>query len=193
MRKIIQQLIDEHADLVEKLRPMLYEKIEQASVLLIETLKNGGTVFLCGNGGSAADAQHIAGEFVGRFRRERKPLAAIALSTDTSILTALGNDYSFDIVFSRQLEGLGGEGDLLWAFSTSGRSSNVLRAAETAKQMQMNIISFTGCSDSELEKQSDVCIAAAAESTFQAQQIHQIAYHIICELVESELVKTDGQ
>ncbi len=112
--------------------------------MIVKSLRAGGTIYLCGNGGSAADAQHIAGEFVGRFRAERRALPAVALSTDTSILTCIGNDYSFERVFARQVEALVRPGDVLWAFSTSGTSPNVLAAAEEARRKGARVIAFTG-------------------------------------------------
>ena len=151
---------------------------------IITALRQGGTVYLCGNGGSAADAQHIAGELVGRFKRERKPLAAVALSTDTSILTCIANDYSYEKVFARQAEALVRKGDILWAFSTSGTSANIVAAVEVAKEKDAGIIAFTGRKDSKLEQIADICFCADAESTARSQEIHQLAYHIICDLVE---------
>jgi D-sedoheptulose 7-phosphate isomerase len=152
--------------------------------VITNALKQDGTVYLCGNGGSAADAQHIAGEFVGRFARERKPLAAVAFSTDTSVLTCIANDYSYEKVFARQAEALVRKGDILWAFSTSGSSTNVIAATRIAKEKGACVIAFTGKSGSELEQMADICFCADAESTARSQEIHQLAYHIICDLVE---------
>ena len=160
------------------------ETIVEAAEAITSSLQQGGTVFLCGNGGSAADAQHIAGEFIGRFLRERKALPAVALSTDTSVISCLANDYSFDTVFSRQVEALVKAGDILWAFSTSGTSANIIAAAKAAKQKNAIVLSFTGRPDSALEKISDICFCAEHEHTARSQEIHQLAYHIICDLVE---------
>lgn len=154
---------------------------------IVRSLQNNGTLYLCGNGGSAADAQHIAGEFVGRFRMERRPLPAVALSTDTSVLTCIGNDYDYQSVFSRQAEALVRPGDVLWAFSTSGTSPNVLKAAETAKRKGACVLAFTGRINSKLQAMADLCLCAEAAVTARSQEIHQLAYHIICDLVEQSL------
>ncbi|MBP7053011.1 MAG: SIS domain-containing protein [Phycisphaerae bacterium] len=154
--------------------------------MIVESIRKNGTLYLCGNGGSAADAQHIAGEFVGRFRMERKALPAVALSTDSSVLTCIGNDYDYQSVFSRQVEALVRPGDVLWAFSTSGTSPNVLRAAETAKRKDARVLAFTGRAHSKLESLADLCLCAEATLTARSQEIHQLAYHIICDLVEQE-------
>ena len=160
------------------------EIISAVAEAIIKVLEHNGTIYLCGNGGSAADAQHIAGELVGRFRRERKALAAVALSTDTSILTSIANDYSFEKVFARQVEALVQEGDILWAFSTSGTSPSVTSAARLAKEKNAQVIAFTGRKNSELERISDICFCADNESTARSQEMHQLAYHIICDIVE---------
>lgn len=154
---------------------------------IVRSLQNNGTLYLCGNGGSAADAQHIAGEFVGRFRMERRPLPAVALSTDTSVLTCIGNDYDYQSVFSRQVEALVRPDDVLWAFSTSGTSPNVLKAAETAKRKGACVLAFTGRINSKLQAMADLCLCAEAAVTARSQEIHQLAYHIICDLVEQSL------
>jgi len=152
---------------------------------ITDALQKNGTVYLCGNGGSAADAQHIAGELVGRFRRERKALPAVAFSTDTSVLTCIANDYSYERVFARQAEALVRENDILWAFSTSGTSANVIEAVRIAKSKGAGVIAFTGRAGSELEQMVDICFCADSESTARSQEIHQLAYHIVCDLVES--------
>lgn len=155
-----------------------------AAELLIDCLKTGGCVYLCGNGGSAADTQHIASELVGRFIRERKGLAAVALTTDTSILTSVSNDYSFEQVFARQVEALVRPGDVLWAFSTSGTSKNILAAAKKAKDIGAKILAFTGKPDTPLEAMADLCLSLDGP-TATVQEIQQLAYHIICDLVEA--------
>ena len=158
--------------------------IQRAAALVIDCFKNNGKILLCGNGGSAADAQHIAGEFIGRFRKNRQPLPAIALNTDTSVVTCIANDYSFDEIFSRAVEALGKKGDVLWAFSTSGSSPNIIKAAEQAKAKNMKILAFTGKANSKLEAMADVCICSSSDLTCIAQEMHQIVYHLICELVD---------
>jgi D-sedoheptulose 7-phosphate isomerase len=159
------------------------DKIAAAAKMLIDCIQSGGCIYLCGNGGSAADAQHIAAELVGRFVRERKGLPAVALTTDASILTSIGNDYGFESIFSRQVEALVGEGDILWAFSTSGTSRNVLAAVKPAKEKGASVLAFTGKKGSPLEKMSDVCICVEGP-TATVQEIHQVAYHVLCDLVE---------
>ena len=162
----------------------LAEPIAQAGSMVLETLEQGGSLLFCGNGGSAADAQHIAGELVGRFQSNRKAFAAVALTTDTSVMPAVANDFAYEDVFARQVEALLGQRDLLWAFSTSGASANVLKAVDCARQKGAVIVSFTGRATSPLESQSDICLCAPSESTARSQEIHQLAYHIICGLVE---------
>jgi D-sedoheptulose 7-phosphate isomerase len=157
--------------------------------MIVASIKNGGTVYICGNGGSAADAQHIAGEFIGRFKRERKAFPAVALSTDTSVLTCVANDYSYEDIFARQVEGLAKQGDILWAFSTSGTSPNIIAAAKLANQIGAKVLAFTGKADTPLEKISDIAVTIDAPNTAAAQEIHQLAYHTICDLVEEQLAK----
>ena len=175
-----------HKKLLSDLEANRTEAIERAAKLLIDCIAGGGCVYICGNGGSAADAQHIAAELVGRFIRERKGLPAVALTTDTSILTSIGNDYGFEQIFSRQVEALLKEDDVLWAFSTSGTSKNVLAAAKLTKDKGGSILAFTGRKDSPLEDMSDVCICIEGP-TATVQEIHQVAYHIICDLVEEAI------
>jgi len=154
---------------------------------LVACLEGGGKVLLAGNGGSAGDAQHIAGEFLCRLNYDRAPIAAVALTTDSSTLTAIGNDYGYEHVFSRQVLGLGRDGDALIAISTSGRSPNVLRAVEAARQRRMAVIGFTGRSGGDMAARCDLCLRAPADSTPLVQQLHITAAHIICGLVEARL------
>lgn len=146
---------------------------------------NHGKVLFVGNGGSAADCQHLAGEFAGRFKKNRRPLAAMSLAGDIAVLTCIANDYDYESVFSRQVEALGNEGDILWAFSTSGASRNVVKAAEVGIDRGLKIISFTGSKSSPLERKSDICLCAGTDNTAHAQEIHQVAYHIICRYLDS--------
>jgi D-sedoheptulose 7-phosphate isomerase len=150
-------------------------------------LRDGAKVMLAGNGGSAADAQHIAAELVGRYAIERAPLAAIALTTDTSALTAIGNDYSFDQVFERQLRALGRKGDVFIAMSTSGRSRNILAALKTARELGIATIGFTGTKGAQMRPLCDLALVAPSDETPLIQQIHIAAAHAICSLVEREL------
>ena len=152
--------------------------------MAIETLRAGGKLLTFGNGGSAADAQHIVGELVGRFQAERKALPAVALVTDGAVLTSVANDFGYDRTFARQVEGLVREGDILWAFSTSGASPNVVAAAHLARAQKARVIAFTGRANSELEALADWCFCAADKATARSQEIHQLAYHIVCDLVE---------
>ena len=154
---------------------------------MVGAFKKGNKILLCGNGGSAADAQHIAAEFIARFKRERKSLPAIALTTDTSILTAVSNDYSYDLVFARQVEGLGERGDILIAISTSGNSRNILEAARKAKESGLFVIGFTGKSGGELKKIVDLNFSAGSEKTPHVQEMHITALHAISEAVEDTL------
>jgi len=184
IRKQIIETIETHKKMLAEFQESGIEKVAAAAEAITKALEQNGTVYLCGNGGSAADAQHIAGELVGRFSRERKALAAVALSTDTSIITSIANDYAYEKVFARQVEALVREGDILWAFSTSGTSANVIEAVESAKKKGAYVIAFTGTNNSKLEQIADICFCADAESTARSQEIHQLAYHIICDLVE---------
>lgn len=182
--KLIFDTIETHKKMLVEFEQSGIEIIVSAARTIEKALKQDKTVYICGNGGSAADAQHIAGELVGRFKRERKALAAVALSTDTSILTSIANDYDFEDIFARQVEALLRKGDILWAFSTSGASKNVVKAARLAKEKGGMVLAFTGRADSELEKTADICFCAEDDSTARNQEIHQLAYHIICDLVE---------
>lgn len=189
-RNHIVEAVEMHKATVASTLEKSIETIAAIAEAITAALELDGTIYICGNGGSAADAQHIAGEFVGRFRRERKALAAVAFSTDTSVLTCIANDYAYEKVFARQAEALVREGDILWAFSTSGTSANVIAAAEVARDKGARVIAFTGTVDTKLEKMADICFCADAESTARSQEIHQLAYHIICDLVERNFANT---
>jgi len=193
IRKQIIETIETHKKMTAELQESGIETVVSIAQAITTALKQNGTVYLCGNGGSAADAQHIAGELVGRFRRERKALAAVALSTDTSIITSIANDYAYENVFARQVEALVREGDILWAFSTSGTSASVIAAAQSAKKKGAYVIAFTGTNNSKLEQIADICFCADAESTARSQEIHQLAYHIICDLVEQSFVNSKAR
>src|ERR1700751_1429210 len=163
--------------------------IARVSEALVETLQNGNKLILFGNGGSAADAQHIAAEFVGRFAFDRPALPALALSVNTSCVTAIGNDYGFDQVFSRQLEALGRPGDVAIGFSTSGNSPNVLRGLSTARKMGLHAVALTGIPGGKLKQAADVehCLCAPSSETPRIQECHILIGHIVSELVEQEL------
>ena len=154
---------------------------------LVEAMRNGKTLFLFGNGGSAGDSQHIAAELVGRFTKERRALPAVALTTNTSALTALGNDYEYNIVFSRQLEAFGKAGDVLIGISTSGNSANVLHALQTAKDLGMSTVGLTGETGGKTKAEADHCICVPSRDTARIQESHIMIGHILCEIVECEL------
>jgi D-sedoheptulose 7-phosphate isomerase len=163
--------------------------IDKISDVITASLKAGGKILICGNGGSAADAQHIAAELVSRYEMERAAMAAIALTTDTSALTAIGNDYGFDHVFERQVLALGKKGDVLIAISTSGKSPNILRALGAAKKIGLVTVGFTGAKGGEMISHCDLVLHSPSENTPVVQQIHITAAHAICGLVERRLVK----
>jgi D-sedoheptulose 7-phosphate isomerase len=184
MQEKIRRQLEEGSQTIRKLRAA---EIEAAARLTADALKSGKKVLLCGNGGSAADSQHIAAELVGRFRKERAPLPAIALTTDTSILTALTNDLGGDIIFSRQVEALGGVGDVLIALSTSGTSPNILKAAGAARKKRMKVVGFTGSNGAKLKGLCDACVMVDSSDTPRIQEAHITAAHIMCGLIEDEV------
>ena len=187
VKKQITEIIKAHQALVAQFQTDSIKPISAAANMIIKSLRKNGCVYTCGNGGSAADAQHIAAELVGRFERNRKGLAAVALTTDTSLLTSAANDFGFENIFVRQVEALVKKGDVLWAISTSGTSPNVIAAVKLAKKKKAKVLAFTGKTNTPLEKLADVCICANSKSTARSQEIHQLAYHIICGLVEDAL------
>ena len=170
---------------------VLILNIESAAKAIIKAYQNSKKVLLCGNGGSAADAQHIAAEFSGRFYFDRAPLHAEALHVNTSFLTAVANDYSYNSVFARMIEASGNSGDILMAFSTSGNSENILKAMETAKNKGMFIIGFTGESGGKMKNLCDCLLNVPSSDTPRIQEAHITVAHIICELVEKELFKKE--
>ncbi|MBI3949553.1 MAG: D-sedoheptulose 7-phosphate isomerase [Acidobacteria bacterium] len=165
----------------------MVDAIETASEWLIETLRGGHKVLLFGNGGSAADAQHVAAELIGRFEKKRRAWPAIALTTDTSVLTALANDEGLDIVFARQIEALGEAGDLVLAFSTSGNSRNVLEGVKTARAKGLRIIGLTGESGGKLAPLCDLALRVPSQRTARIQEAHITICHLLCEVVEAAL------
>lgn len=154
---------------------------------MVKSVRGGGKILAVGNGGSAADAQHFAAEMVNRFLMERKALPAVALTTDTSVLTSIANDYSFDQIFSRQVEALGRENDVLLAISTSGVSSNVIKAVEQANALSMTTIAMTGAENDRIYSLCDICMTVSDPSTPRIQEIHHLALHVICEIMEIQL------
>jgi D-sedoheptulose 7-phosphate isomerase len=186
MKEIIRDIIEEGVDLKRRFMNVNSDLIVSAAGKIADSISSGHKMLIFGNGGSAADAQHIAAEFVNRFRIERPPLAAIALTTDTSILTSIGNDYSFDDIFSKQVAALGKEGDVVIGISTSGNSRNVIKAVEAAKEMKMFTIGFTG-RGGKLAALSDMVFAVESDVTARIQEVHITLGHILCELVDRKL------
>ncbi len=176
----------QHIEVFNNLLDSLAESISECGEIILETVRSGKKILICGNGGSAADAQHIAAEFVGRYETERKALPAIALTTDTSALTALANDYGFDRVFARQVEALSAEGDCLLAISTSGNSPNVIAAVMEARNRGCRVIGMTGANGKKLASLSDAAIMVPSDRTARIQEAHITVAHIWCELVDIE-------
>jgi D-sedoheptulose 7-phosphate isomerase len=181
-------VLEDHREMINDLASCNSE-IEAAGELLVNTLKEGGKILLCGNGGSAADCQHIAAELVVRYEKHRKALAAIALTTDTSILTAHTNDYDFETVFSRQVEALGNHNDCLIAISTSGNSKNIIKAAEAARANGLSVIVLTGGNGGALVKLANVAIIAPSDVTARIQEAHILIGHWWCGLVEDRIAE----
>ena len=162
----------------------LVSAMAEVSRMMVDALRQGNKILLCGNGGSAADAQHIAAEFVGRFAFDRPALPALALSVNSSCVTAIGNDYGFDLVFSRQIEALGKKGDVVIGISTSGSSANVLQAMSTSRKLGIRTVAFAGCTGGKLKSEVDFCLCAPSNETPRIQECHILIGHIISELVE---------
>lgn len=174
----------------QKSESLLSESVAQGVLAIADCLRAGGKVMACGNGGSAADAQHFAAELVGRFEREREELAAIALTTDSSILTAVGNDYSYEEIFSKQVRGLGKKDDILLGISTSGNSKNVIKAIEAAKKIGMRIIAFTGNGGGKISTllgDGDIHMSVPSERTARIQETHLVLLHALCDGVDHVL------
>ena len=165
----------------------LLDAVERTAAALTATLRAGGKLLVAGNGGSAADAQHIAGEIVGRFLFDRAPLAAIALTTDSSILTAVANDYGFDHVYERQVRGLGKAGDLFLGISTSGRSASILKACAAARGMGLTVVGMTGAGGGQMAEHCDIVMRVPSERTFLIQQVHITLGHILCLMAEADI------
>ena len=167
----------------DRLRALAPE-IAAAGQILVDAIQSGGKVMFCGNGGSAADAQHLAAELSGRFLHDRRPLSGLALTTDTSALTAIGNDYGYEHTFSRQLRGLGRKGDALVAISTSGNSANVLKAIEAAREIGIKVVGLTGAGGGKMGEACDRCLKVPAERTDHIQEMHITVGHLLCGIVE---------
>lgn len=184
MKEFIISRLRESADLKLVFAKQATKEVIKAVNIIEKSLKSSGKILIFGNGGSAADAQHIAAEFVNRYLKERNALPAIALTTDTSILTSIGNDSSFENIFSRQVEALGKKGDVAWGLSTSGRSKNIVKALSIAKSIGLKTIGFTGSDGGEIKKLVDCNINVPSMSTPRIQELHITIGHIICELIE---------
>jgi len=184
---LLQRSLQEHLEAIQALLESSLGEIELAGALITATLNQGGKILLCGNGGSAADSQHIAAELVGRYEVHRRAWPAIALTTDTSALTALSNDYGYEDVFARQVEALAKPGDLLLALSTSGTSANVIKAAETAHRLGCKVIALTGAGAEPLASLCDLAVVVPSMRTSRVQEAHITIGHLWCELIDAEL------
>lgn len=187
MKKVVIRELGDNVNITKNVSKNLSDTIVRISEMIIGSYNSGGKIIIIGNGGSAADAQHIAAEFVGKFKLERRSLPAIALTTNTSILTALANDYGYETVFDRQLESLANDKDILIAITTSGNSSNILKAAENAKLRNVKVIGMTGKSGGKLKDIADITIRIPSDDTPRIQEAHITIGHIICGLVENML------
>ncbi|WP_277935187.1 D-sedoheptulose-7-phosphate isomerase [Parablautia muri] len=188
MQHWIKDNISQKEDLLKKLEIDGYMSVlEDAGTAMIETLKGGNKIMIAGNGGSAADAQHFAGEILGRFELERAPLPAISLCVDPSVVTSIANDYSYQEVFSRQIEGIGREGDLFAAISTSGNSENLIYAIRAAKKKKIKVIGFLGKDGGRMKELCDCALIVPSDATPRIQEIHIWSIHLLCEMIEKEL------
>ena len=185
--KQIKETLDEISNNFIKLTDQSTTNIQEASKLIIKCLKDSKKIMFCGNGGSAADAQHLSTELVGRYMKNRKPLASIALTTDTSAITAISNDFSFDEIFSRQIKAIGNNGDVLYAISTSSKSKNIIAALQAAKNLNIRTIGVTGADHSGFKDLCDTIISVPASRPDRIQEMHIAIGHIICEILETEL------
>jgi D-sedoheptulose 7-phosphate isomerase len=187
MKQTIINEFESHLKTIRAVIDNMQEDLERASKLAVETLKRGNKILLCGNGGSAADAQHIAAELTGRYKTERRGLPAIALTTDTSALTAIGNDYGYNRVFDRQTEALANEGDLLIGISTSGNSANVLSALKLAKVMGCATLGFSGRDGGAMSEVCDINLIVPSNNTPRIQEMHILFGHTLCHIIDDEL------
>jgi len=186
MNKIIQSNFEEHKEVLSQINS-LEVTIEKVAKLLICSLKENKTIFWCGNGGSASDSQHLTGELIGRFKGDRKPLKSVSLNADSAVMTCIVNDYGYDHIFSRQIEALSTEGDILIGISTSGNSNNVNNAFRMAKEKKIHTVGLLGKGGGEAFKLVDHSIVIPSQSTARIQEMHIIVGHILCELIEEGL------
>ena len=178
------KIIEEHYDVIEAMKAECMQDISRFAEACREAIATGHTIYLMGNGGSACDCQHFAAELVGRFQKERQAMAAVALTTDTAILTALANDYGFEVVFSRQVEALVRSGDLVVSISTSGNSPNIMKALEKANQQGAVTVGLTGRSGGRMKKLCDICIRIPSDVTARIQEAHLLIEHLVCQRIE---------
>lgn len=188
---VIARHFAEHIAVAERSVAELTEGVAELAAATVRTVHDGGTIFFCGNGGSAADAQHLAAEYVVRFRRERRAVAALALTTDTSVLTAGGNDYGFTMIFARQIEALGRSGDLLVLHSTSGESENLVLAARAGRSAGLLTAGLLAGGGGRLADEVDLAIIVPTDSTARAQEMHLTIGHIVCDIVDGSLAQTE--
>ncbi|MGA1933765.1 D-sedoheptulose 7-phosphate isomerase [Arcobacter sp. YIC-464] len=184
MKQTVINEFQSHLETIQNVINNMEEQLVNASQLAVDTLKNGNKILLCGNGGSAADAQHIAAELTGRYKTERKGLPGIALTTDTSALTAIGNDYGYDRVFDRQVESLANKGDLIIGISTSGNSKNVINALKLAKKLGCQTLGFTGKNGGDMNEVCDINLIIPSDNTPRIQEMHILLGHIICQIID---------
>ena len=183
----VNEAIEEHLKIIAEVKEKFESEIYEIGEVCSNALKNGNTIFFMGNGGSAADSQHLAAEIVGRFVKERKGYPAVAFTTDSSIITAIGNDYGFENIFKRQVEALVKPDDVVFGISTSGNSSNINNAVKLAAEMGARTIAFSGKGGGQLSKLCDICITVPAEKSARIQECHIMIGHIICEIIDEDL------
>ncbi len=186
MKQTIKNELLSHLEVITLSIETMQDKLESASKLVVETLKNGNKILICGNGGSAADAQHIAAELTGKYKTERRGLPAIALTTDTSALTAIANDYGYDRIFDRQIEALANNGDLIIGISTSGNSKNIINALKIAKELGCKTLGLTGRDGGVMNELCDINLIVPSNNTPRIQEMHILFGHTICQIVDNE-------
>ncbi len=188
MQNRINELINVKIQLLNQLKESVYMKqVEEATECIVDCIKNGNKILLAGNGGSAADAQHFAGEIVGRFMMERKSIPALSLCVDPSVMTCIGNDYGYDMVFARQIEGIGQAGDVFVAISTSGNSENIIKAIEAAKEKKIKVVGFLGKGGGKIKDMCDYALVVPSDDTPRIQEVHTFSVHLMCEYIEKKI------
>ena len=193
MLSTINQEFKSHLETINRVINSMENDIEKASIIIVDALKNGNKILLCGNGGSAADAQHIAAELTGRYKTERRGLPGIALTTDTSALTAIGNDYGYDRVFDRQVESLANSGDVIIGISTSGNSKNVINALKLAQEIGCKTVGFTGRDGGAMNEVCDINLVVPSDNTPRIQEMHILFGHTICQLIDNSYEDKDNK